>query len=47
MFKKGTEKSIIEDAAKQVIAAGGSIGHRYESAVLGFSATLPDSHIGT
>ncbi|KAI8899021.1 hypothetical protein BC833DRAFT_619793 [Globomyces pollinis-pini] len=47
LFKANTPATIIEDAIKRVVEQGGTIGHRYESSVLGFSATLPDDHIQT
>ncbi|KAJ3118324.1 hypothetical protein HDU96_002481 [Phlyctochytrium bullatum] len=43
MFKKGTPKDQIDEAIKQVETSGGTIGHRYESTILGFSAALPDN----
>ncbi|KAF9999265.1 hypothetical protein BGZ79_007133 [Entomortierella chlamydospora] len=42
IFKKGTEPSVIEAAAKDIESQGGKIGHRYNSALLGFAAEIPD-----
>lgn len=46
VFKKGTQPNVINDAVKQVEQSGGSIGHRYDAVLLGFSATIPDSTLG-
>ncbi|KAJ3384267.1 hypothetical protein HDU92_003655 [Lobulomyces angularis] len=43
VFKAGTSKEKIDEAASKVESSGGKIGHRYEDSILGFSATLPDS----
>ncbi|KAF9348214.1 hypothetical protein BGX26_000363 [Mortierella sp. AD094] len=42
VFKKGTELSVIDAAVKDVESQGGKIKHRYNSALLGFSAEVPD-----
>ena len=34
--------AVIDKAVDEVRLAGGTIGHRYNSVLLGFSATLPD-----
>ncbi|KAF9283819.1 hypothetical protein BGZ68_005080 [Mortierella alpina] len=45
VFKSGTPASEIENAISNVESQGGNITHRYESALLGFSAELPDSSV--
>ncbi|KAG0227631.1 hypothetical protein BGW42_002804 [Actinomortierella wolfii] len=47
VFKDGTPNEEIEKAIKDVEAQGkcGKIGHRYDSALLGFSAELPDDSV--
>ena len=45
MFKENTPAAAIEQAKQGIISQGGSIGHVYE-ATGGFSATIPDNHIG-
>ncbi|KAG0211445.1 hypothetical protein BGX28_007937 [Mortierella sp. GBA30] len=47
VFKDGTPLSEIENAVNDVQAQGGKITHRYESALLGFSAEIPDSSVQT
>ncbi|KAI8587983.1 hypothetical protein BDZ88DRAFT_211577 [Geranomyces variabilis] len=42
IFKPDTPDHVLEKAAKDVEAKGGSIGHRYDTTMKGFSATLPD-----
>ena len=43
LFKSNTNPETIESLAQDIIKKGGSIGHRYESTILGFSTTIPDS----
>ncbi|KAJ8328551.1 hypothetical protein O5D80_003137 [Batrachochytrium dendrobatidis] len=45
MFKDDTCKEVIDKAALDLIAQGGVVHHRYESSILGFSATVPYSLI--
>ncbi|KAF9084003.1 hypothetical protein BGX23_010923 [Mortierella sp. AD031] len=45
VFKAGTPASEIEDAVKNVEAQGGIVTHRYNSALLGFAAEIPDNHL--
>ncbi|KAI8913835.1 hypothetical protein PhCBS80983_g04375 [Powellomyces hirtus] len=47
VFKPDTPDHVIEKAAKDVEASGGKIGHRYDSTMKGFSATVPDQVITT
>jgi hypothetical protein len=46
-FKENTPISVIDDAADKIKQSGGTIGHRYDGALLGFSAKVPDNHIST
>ncbi|KAI9096979.1 hypothetical protein DFS34DRAFT_622090 [Phlyctochytrium arcticum] len=43
MFKNTAPQDEIEKAKKDVTAQGGKIGHIYDTAFKGFSATLPDN----
>ncbi|KAI8923928.1 hypothetical protein BC831DRAFT_468468 [Entophlyctis helioformis] len=43
MFKADTPKDVIDKAADDVVKQGGTIGHRYDSSILGFAATMPDN----
>ncbi|KAI8614073.1 hypothetical protein BC830DRAFT_1129080, partial [Chytriomyces sp. MP71] len=43
LFKAGTPAYVIEAAAEKVAAQGGSVGHRYNTTLLGFAASVPDS----
>ncbi|KAF9561466.1 hypothetical protein EC968_005754 [Mortierella alpina] len=47
VFKENTPASEIENAINDVKSQGGTITHRYESALLGFAAELPDSSVQT
>ncbi|KAI8822579.1 protease propeptide/inhibitor [Fimicolochytrium jonesii] len=47
VFKEGTAQNVIDQAAKDVEAQGGKIGHRYDTTMKGFSATVPDNVITT
>ncbi|KAF9268858.1 hypothetical protein L218DRAFT_535371 [Marasmius fiardii PR-910] len=44
-FKPDTPESEIDDYAKEVEKEGGTIVHRFESTLKGFTATIPDSHL--
>lgn len=46
VFKANTASSIVEAAISQVVSGGGKVGHRYESSIIGFSASLPTSLLG-
>ncbi|KAG0314896.1 hypothetical protein BGZ97_008855 [Linnemannia gamsii] len=47
VFKKDTPMKEIEAACKDVESKGGKITHRYEAALLGFSAEMPDVSVST
>ncbi|KAL1924601.1 uncharacterized protein VTP21DRAFT_4255 [Calcarisporiella thermophila] len=47
VFKQDTPADVIEKAANDIKDKGGEIGHRYDSVLKGFSATVPDHHLGT
>ncbi|KAI9178668.1 hypothetical protein H9P43_005330 [Blastocladiella emersonii ATCC 22665] len=47
VFKPETPIATIDAAAKELEAQGGKVGHRFESTILGFSASIPDDHITT
>ncbi|KAJ3162664.1 hypothetical protein HDU86_003637 [Geranomyces michiganensis] len=47
IFKSDTPKEVIDQAAKDVEAKGGSIGHRYDTTMRGFSAQVPDGLLTT
>ncbi|ORZ32171.1 hypothetical protein BCR44DRAFT_122592 [Catenaria anguillulae PL171] len=47
VFKQGTPKEAIDQAARDLESQGGKVGHRYEATILGFSATVPDNHFTT
>ncbi|KND00483.1 uncharacterized protein SPPG_04799 [Spizellomyces punctatus DAOM BR117] len=47
VFKSDTPQEVINKAANDVEASGGTIGHRYDSVMKGFSATLPDNVLTT
>lgn len=47
VFKNGTSKTVIEQVMASIESAGGSIGHRYDSALLGFSAQVPTAMLRT
>ncbi|KAF9939381.1 hypothetical protein BGZ67_009606 [Mortierella alpina] len=47
VFKDNTPASEIANAISEVESQGGKITHRYESALLGFAAELPDSSVQT
>ncbi|TPX60294.1 hypothetical protein PhCBS80983_g01867 [Powellomyces hirtus] len=47
VFKPETPADVIEKAAKDVEASGGKIGHRYDSTMKGFSATMPEGLVST
>ncbi|KAF9435914.1 hypothetical protein BGZ76_005238 [Entomortierella beljakovae] len=47
VFKAGTQKSVIDHAVDGVKNQGGKITHMYDSALLGFSAELPDVCVST
>ncbi|KAI8877606.1 hypothetical protein K501DRAFT_40059 [Backusella circina FSU 941] len=46
-FKKDTPDSVIEEKIKEVEASGSTIGHRYNSAIKGFSVQVPDTSVST
>jgi hypothetical protein len=46
-FKKDTPDSVIEDKIKEVESAGSTVGHRYNSAIKGFSVEVPDESVST
>jgi len=43
VFKPHATPQQIEQYAAQVVAAGGQVGHRYDSIIKGFSANIPDN----
>ncbi|KAI9341234.1 hypothetical protein DFJ73DRAFT_812881 [Zopfochytrium polystomum] len=43
MFKSGTADDVVEKAVADVTANGGTVTHRYTTAIKGFAATLPDN----
>ncbi|KAJ1551962.1 hypothetical protein HK405_013245 [Cladochytrium tenue] len=43
MFKSSTPTEVIDAAAADVVAGGGTITHRYSATIKGFAATLPDA----
>ncbi|KAG0250154.1 hypothetical protein BG011_008633 [Mortierella polycephala] len=45
VFKNGTSSEVIDSAIEDVKSKGGKIAHRYESALLGFSAEMPDNSV--
>ncbi|KAF9336763.1 hypothetical protein BGZ91_009847 [Linnemannia elongata] len=47
VFKKETPASEIEAAVKDVESKGGKITHRYDAALLGFSAEMPDVSVSS
>ncbi|KAI8337047.1 hypothetical protein BC941DRAFT_375830 [Chlamydoabsidia padenii] len=44
-FKKGTSKEVIDEQIKKAEAAGATIKHRYNSAILGYAVSVPDEAI--
>ncbi|KAG0317821.1 hypothetical protein BG000_004412 [Podila horticola] len=44
-FKSGTAPDHIELAIKDIEAQGGKITHRYNAALLGFAAEIPDDSV--
>ncbi|KAJ3369568.1 hypothetical protein HDU91_007075, partial [Kappamyces sp. JEL0680] len=46
-FKTGTNSTVIDKAISDLEKAGGTLGHRYDSSLLGFSASLPDDQLST
>ncbi|KAF9136087.1 hypothetical protein BGW39_006883 [Mortierella sp. 14UC] len=47
VFKKETPAHEIEAAVKDVESKGGKITHRYDAALLGFSAEMPDVSVSS
>ncbi|KAG0291582.1 hypothetical protein BGZ96_005050 [Linnemannia gamsii] len=47
VFKKSTPAAEIEAAVKDVQSKGGRVTHRYDAALLGFSAEMPDVAVST
>ncbi|KAG0097145.1 hypothetical protein BGZ93_003337 [Podila epicladia] len=47
VFKDGTSASDIEAAVKDCESKGGKVTHRYNAALLGFSAEMPDTAVQT
>ncbi|KAG0378610.1 hypothetical protein BGX24_003327 [Mortierella sp. AD032] len=47
VFKKETPAAEIEKAVKDVESKGGKITHRYDAALLGFSAEMPDVSVSS
>ncbi|KAF9956494.1 hypothetical protein BGZ70_009855 [Mortierella alpina] len=47
VFKDNTPASEIANAASEIESQGGKITHRYETALLGFAAEMPDSAVQT
>ncbi|KAG0363718.1 hypothetical protein BG005_008088 [Podila minutissima] len=47
VFKAGTPASDFEAAVKDCESKGGKVTHRYSSALLGFSAEMPDAAVQT
>ncbi|KAG0277523.1 hypothetical protein BGZ95_005789 [Linnemannia exigua] len=47
VFKKETPAGEIEAAVKDVESKGGKITHRYDAALLGFSAEMPDVSVSS
>ncbi|KAF9356695.1 hypothetical protein BGX26_004893 [Mortierella sp. AD094] len=45
VFKAGTPKEDIKAAEDNILSSGGQITHRYESALLGFAAEVPDNQV--
>ncbi|CAE6342442.1 unnamed protein product [Rhizoctonia solani] len=45
VFKDNAPKADVDKAIADVEAAGGVVKHRYSSALNGFAASIPDSHI--
>ncbi|KAG9325626.1 hypothetical protein KVV02_000651 [Mortierella alpina] len=45
VFKSNTPDSEIDSAIEEVQSKGGKITQRYESALLGFAAELPDNSV--
>lgn len=43
LFQQGTTQDIIESVQNNIKQQGGTIGFSYTSAVLGFSASIPDN----
>lgn len=46
VFNEGTPESVLSEEEERVVASGGKIGHRYRDTMLGFSASIPDDHLG-
>ncbi|KAJ3186715.1 hypothetical protein HDU85_007535 [Gaertneriomyces sp. JEL0708] len=46
-FKADTPQDVIDQAAKDIEAQGGKIGHKYDTVMKGFAATLPDNLLTT
>ncbi|ORZ25283.1 hypothetical protein BCR42DRAFT_399804 [Absidia repens] len=44
-FKKNTPQSEIDEHIKKAEDAGATIGHRYTSAILGYSVSVPDDAV--
>ncbi|KAJ3016729.1 hypothetical protein HKX48_003896 [Thoreauomyces humboldtii] len=47
IFKSDTPQDVIDKAAKDVEASGGKVGHKYDTTMKGFAATLPDQTLTT
>ncbi|CAO3578456.1 unnamed protein product [Absidia cylindrospora] len=44
-FKKGTPQSEIDEHIKKAEEGGATIGHRFTSAILGYSVAVPDDAV--
>ncbi|KAI9304253.1 hypothetical protein BJ944DRAFT_203006 [Cunninghamella echinulata] len=42
-FKSGTPPELIEEHIKATESSGGKVGHRYNSAIKGYSVEVPDN----
>ncbi|ORY41995.1 hypothetical protein BCR33DRAFT_851996 [Rhizoclosmatium globosum] len=47
VFKAGTAAEVVEAAAQRITANGGTIGHRYETTLIGFAASVPDGALAS
>jgi len=47
VFKKDVPKSVVNKHADDVNAGGGTVGHRYDTVLNGFSASIPDDYLRT
>ncbi|KAI8048034.1 uncharacterized protein B0P05DRAFT_500552 [Gilbertella persicaria] len=44
-FKRDTPSEVIEEKIKEVESSGAKIVHRYDSAIKGFSVSVPDESV--